>query len=520
MGLFSSSKIEGSELQECLAYFEAETRVIAFQTKEADLFNNAMVKYGNSVMQNPLAAEDMKKAANRLSQAAAEILKRHEKIKNVPVAASAMRSAWHETFLANATWASAMVTAIESNIFAFLSAAQGMNPQIKRAQQCSEELQKAWQRADNEDKKFLKKLKVSVEDITEILSRATISITREGWEPNMANASVNPKSGMSIDERESGMKEEHTTINSNDAVVPYNLGVTYQAQGKLDAAAEAYREAIKLDPDNASAHYDLGIALTHQGMADAAIFEYKEVIRINPNHIGAHHNLGSIYQNQFQFDAAEEKYKEALRIDPNNVDVHNSLGTLYKLQAKLVEAQEEYKEALRIDPSHAVARHNYGSAYLLAYQTVGKSIYLDAALEQFKEALRIDPNNADWHYDLGNTYYDQLNYVDAVEEYTEAIRINTKLIRVHYKLGLAYQSLGKLDAAMEEYKETLSIDPDFALPYYHLGDGYYTQGKFNEALRCYQDYIRLAPYLKFERESYLEIVEEKIRQLKQTLEKE
>jgi hypothetical protein len=40
-----------------------------------------MVDYGNSIMENPLAAKEMKKAANRLSQAATEILKRHEEIK-------------------------------------------------------------------------------------------------------------------------------------------------------------------------------------------------------------------------------------------------------------------------------------------------------------------------------------------------------------------------------------------------------------------------------------------------------
>lgn len=186
MGLFGSPKIDGKELQQCLAYFEAETKVIAFQTKGADLFNNAMVKYGNSIMENPSAAEDMKKAAKRLSQAATEILKRDEKIENVPVAASAMRSAWHETFLANAAWASAMVTAIESNIFAFLAAAEGMNPQIKYAQQLAQELQEAWRRADDEDKKFLKRLKVSAEDIAKIVARATtIEATNDDWEPKM-----------------------------------------------------------------------------------------------------------------------------------------------------------------------------------------------------------------------------------------------------------------------------------------------------------------------------------------------
>ena len=157
----------------------------AFQTKEADLFNNAMVKYGNSIMGNPLAAKDMKKAAKRLSQAATEILRRHEEIENVPVAASAMHSAWHATFLANAAWASAMVTAIESNIFALLAMAEGMNPQIKYAQQLAEELQKVWRRADDEDKKFLKQLKVGAEDIAKIVARAISDATDDNWEPKI-----------------------------------------------------------------------------------------------------------------------------------------------------------------------------------------------------------------------------------------------------------------------------------------------------------------------------------------------
>ena len=40
MGLFGSPKIDGKELQECLACFEAETKVIAFcvfRTKSAGL---------------------------------------------------------------------------------------------------------------------------------------------------------------------------------------------------------------------------------------------------------------------------------------------------------------------------------------------------------------------------------------------------------------------------------------------------------------------------------------------------
>ena len=180
MGLFGSPKIDGKELQECLACFEAETKVISFQTKEADLYNNAMVKYGNSITVNPLAASEACKAAERLSQSATEVLRRHEGIKNVPAAASAMHHAWYVAFYTNAAWAHATAKAIEAM-------AQGMNPNTMYVQQLVKEYQEAWRRADDEDKKFLKRLKVTAEDIAKIVARATTMGSTDDWEPKMAD---------------------------------------------------------------------------------------------------------------------------------------------------------------------------------------------------------------------------------------------------------------------------------------------------------------------------------------------
>jgi hypothetical protein len=178
MGLFGSPKIEGNELQECLDCFESETKVTAFQTKEADLYNDAMVKYGNSIMENPVAAREACKAAKRLYLSAKEVLRRHDEIKNVPASASLMHFAWYATFSANAAWASATAAAIEAM-------AKGMNPNMMYIQQLVQEYQKAWRRAQDEDRKFLKRLKVSAEDIAKIVARAATIGTADDWEPKM-----------------------------------------------------------------------------------------------------------------------------------------------------------------------------------------------------------------------------------------------------------------------------------------------------------------------------------------------
>lgn len=174
MGLFGKPKIEGKELQECLTYLDALGEVIACHSREADLYNDAMIQYGNIVMKDPsLAAEDMKKATKRFSNAATDIIKRHGEIEDIPVAASATHSAWQTTFLANEAWTSAMVSAIESDSSALLAQSRGKNLQIAHAEQLAIEYRKVWCKSEDEYKKLLKQLKISSEERDKIFARAT-----------------------------------------------------------------------------------------------------------------------------------------------------------------------------------------------------------------------------------------------------------------------------------------------------------------------------------------------------------
>jgi len=172
IGLFDSPKIDGKELQDCLAYFEAQTKVIAFQAKEADLYNSAMVKDNNYI------SEELK-AVKRLSLAATEVIRRYEDIENIPSAASQMHYAWHATFLANEAWASAWAEALEAM-------ANSISADMVYVQQLEKEYQRAWKWADEEDRKFLKQLDMSAGDIAEIAARATTEIiANDSWEPGL-----------------------------------------------------------------------------------------------------------------------------------------------------------------------------------------------------------------------------------------------------------------------------------------------------------------------------------------------
>ena len=57
---------------------------------------------------------------------------------------------------------------------------------------------------------------------------------------------------------------------------------------------EAYKQAVRIDPDNAIPHFNLGNAYVKSGMYKESIESYKQAIRIDPDHADAHYyNLGN-----------------------------------------------------------------------------------------------------------------------------------------------------------------------------------------------------------------------------------
>ena len=60
------------------------------------------------------------------------------------------------------------------------------------------------------------------------------------------------------------------------------LTPTIRAASDVEEAIEAYKQAVKINPDDADAHYNLGLAYGISGMYKKAIASFKQAIRIDP----------------------------------------------------------------------------------------------------------------------------------------------------------------------------------------------------------------------------------------------
>ena len=91
--LFSEQKIQGDERRKCLEYLKEEFKIAAFDQKEGEVLVNAMAECSAKLESYQINSHEFQKEIsrimNRLAQATKEIIRRRDKMTNVPNAALA-----------------------------------------------------------------------------------------------------------------------------------------------------------------------------------------------------------------------------------------------------------------------------------------------------------------------------------------------------------------------------------------------------------------------------------------------
>jgi len=105
-------------------------------------------------------------------------------------------------------------------------------------------------------------------------------------------------------------------LDSKSGVVKRLLGRAYHAQGKIDDAVAAYREAIVIDPQDSWAMNNLGLLFLDQGRAEDALPLLARAVELGKDVASFHNNLGMALEHTGRFSAAAAEYTGALTADP------------------------------------------------------------------------------------------------------------------------------------------------------------------------------------------------------------
>lgn len=117
-----------------------------------------------------------------------------------------------------------------------------------------------------------------------------------------------------------------------------------------DAAEQAFRGAIELDPSLAEAHNNLGIVLSRQGRADEAASAFEKAVEIRPDLPGALNNLGFLASESKDFDRAVDLFRKAALRGTDSSIAYTNLGNALHRLGRDAEAVDAWKKAMESDP--------------------------------------------------------------------------------------------------------------------------------------------------------------------------
>jgi tetratricopeptide (TPR) repeat protein len=216
----------------------------------------------------------------------------------------------------------------------------------------------------------------------------------------------------------------------NEPFVFNILGYTSGMIGDQKAAIDAYKWAIKLNPNFVEALSNYGSYLVQIGKHNDAITSLRKAISKKPDYFEAHHNLGLALSGDGDVEGAFVHLNKSIQLNPEYANAYNSRGNLYRSTGKLANALDDLKTALKLVPDDGAAKGTLSS--VLA--DLGD---VEGSLALTTELLQKDPNNIDL---LGRKAV-QLN---ALGQSAEAIAAFQDIVKLREEDGEAIGTLLKM----------------------------------------------------------------------------
>lgn len=257
-----------------------------------------------------------------------------------------------------------------------------------------------------------------------------------------------------------------------------HIGELYFTRGELEPAAEHFRQAQNVAPDNPTTALWLAILSEQKGDFNQAAAELsksgalkdeaalnlrlsyyltqanriKEAVKVLedahkkwPDNDDISYFLALGYDDLKQAAKAEALLKQILKARPDFRDARFQLGALYEKNDRIEDAEREFRVLIEQRPNDASAL-NY-----LGYSLTDRGLKLDEAYTMIQRAVAIDATNGAYRDSLGWSYFKQGRHPEAKAELESAARLLPTDATVWEHLGDAYGATTEPGKAWEAY---------------------------------------------------------------------
>jgi Flp pilus assembly protein TadD len=283
----------------------------------------------------------------------------------------------------------------------------------------------------------------------------------------------------------------------DDAEHKERRGSDFFREKQYPEAEELYREAVRLEPENARFHNDLATALFAQHKSDEAEAAEREALRLDPGNAEYCDNLGEYLLAQEKYTQAEAAYRDAVSLEPRNAKYLNDLGRSLFPQKRYDEAEDVQRKAIAIASDLADGQTLDHVIVSQFYNNLGDALFnqkqFDEAEAAYRKACQIDPRSARNHNDFGATLFSRKKYQEAETELQAAVARAPGNALFQNNLGDALFALERYQSAEEACRRAVSLDPAKDIYHHDLGTVLFKLERYAEAEAEYREAMRLNP---------------------------
>lgn len=259
----------------------------------------------------------------------------------------------------------------------------------------------------------------------------------------------------------------------------------------LDAAAQAFKSALRIDPGFAVAHAGLCVTyldrfeLNH----DASDVEAARTACIAAQETGGrlpgvYTAIGRLHTTTGDFGRARSAYESALELDPRDVEALRGLAFVFERQNDVEAAEQLLHEAIDLQPGNWILINSLASMMFEA----GK--YRDAA-DEFQRAAFLNPDNYVLLSNLGGALILAGDFDAATRVYEKSLKIEQN-DEAYSNLGVVYYLKGDYGHAAEYHQKAVEAQPRSATSWSNLADTLYFAGERASSRQAYEKSLALA----------------------------
>lgn len=232
----------------------------------------------------------------------------------------------------------------------------------------------------------------------------------------------------------------------------YNIAYELARKGEYEAAVDAWRRVLELDPNEVSIYENLGVTLARWGKPNDAIVQYQKALEINSNSAKLHVRMGAALSDAGKFDEALAHYQKVLEIRPEkdsaayDATIYNLIGRALAMKGEMAEALQALEKATQLRPGFGPWLYDYA----LALSQVSR---FDEAQASVEAALRADFDIPEAHVMRGELLARKRQFPEAAREYQRALELRPDFSRAHLDLATVLIAQEDTPRAVQHLRE-------------------------------------------------------------------